>query len=120
MLAHLEEVIDDPLVEIEGTAWGAAAAPASASGVAFAIAKAAVAEVLPEVVALPALVPGATDSRHFAGLADEILRFVPMRLAMDQVSGAHGRDERIAVDTLADARSIAIGMMRRSASGDPR
>jgi len=66
-------------------------------------------------VILPGLVPGATDSRHFAGVADEILRFVPMRLGIDQLGGAHGRDERIAVEGLAESRAIAIGMIRRAA-----
>lgn len=117
VLAHLEAVIDDPEIEIRGRAWGEAAPAASADGPAFALAAAAVTEVLPEAVILPGLVPGATDSRHFAGVADEILRFVPMRLGMEQVGGAHGRDERIAVETLADSRAIAIGMLRRAAAG---
>jgi len=67
---------------------------------------------------LPGLVPGATDSRHFAAVADQILRFIPMRLSMGLTSGAHGRDERIAVEYLAQSRAIAIGMLRRAASGE--
>ena len=63
---------------------------------------------------LPGLVPGATDSRHFAGIVDEIIRFVPERLHMDQAGGAHGRDERLAVEHLADSVAIAIGMVRRA------
>ena len=114
VIAHLTRVIDDPEVEIEGTSWGEGAAPAPVSGVAFSLAKAAITEVLPEAVVLPGLIPGATDSRHFAGLVDEILRFVPERLSMDQVGGAHGRDERLAVEHLADSVAIAVGMVRRA------
>ena len=117
VLDHLTRVIDDPEIEIKGKEWGEAAPPASADGPAFKLAAAAVTEVLPEVVVLPGLVPGATDTRHFVGLAGEILRFVPMRLGIEQVSGAHGRDERIAVETLADSRAIAMGMIRRAAAG---
>ncbi len=117
VLAHLARVIDDEGIEIKGTDWGEGAPAASATGPAFRLASASIADVLPEAVILPGLVPGATDSRHFSGVAREVLRFVPMRVGMDQVGGAHGRDERIAVDGLADSRAIAIGMIRRAASG---
>jgi carboxypeptidase PM20D1 len=114
VIAHLTRVIDDAEVEIEGTSWGEGAAPASASGPAFLLAKEAILDVLPDAVVLPGLIPGATDSRHFAGQVDEILRFVPERLSMDQTSGAHGRDERLAVEHLADSVAIAVGMVRRA------
>lgn len=117
VLAHLEAVIDDPEIEIVGTSWGRAAEPASVSGLAFPLARAAVLAVLPHAVVIPGMVPGATDSRHFAGQVDEIVRFVPERLQMDQSSGAHGRDERLAVEHLADSVAIAVGMMRRA--GEP-
>jgi len=115
VLAHLTSAIDDTGIEIEGTAWGEGAPAASVTGPAFRLASESIAEILPDAVILPGLVPGATDSRHFAGVADEILRFVPMRLGIDQLGGAHGRDERIAVEGLAESRAIAIGMIRRAA-----
>ena len=66
---------------------------------------------------LPGLVPGATDTRHFVGVSKEILRFVPMQVGIEQMGGAHGRDERVAVETLGDSKAIAIGMVRRAAAG---
>ena len=118
VLEHLSKVIDDPEIEIVGDNWGEAAPPASADGDAYQLAKAAVLEEIPEAVVIPGLVPGATDTRHFVGIADEILRFVPMHVGMEQVGGAHGRDERIAVEPLARSRAIAIGMVRRAVSGN--
>lgn len=117
VLEHLREVIDDPAVEIEGQSWGAPPPPASPSGLAFSVAKESVLEVWPEAVVMPGLIPGTTDSRHFSGVADEIVRFVPQRLHIDQAGGAHGRDERLAVEHLSDSVAIAIGMLRRA--GDP-
>jgi len=119
VLDHLARVIDDPEIEIVGEGWGDGAPAASAEGPAFRLASAAIAEVMPEAVILPGLVPGATDSRHFAEVADEILRFVPMRLGVDQLGGAHGRDERISVEPLAQSKAIAMGMVRRAAAGEP-
>ena len=116
VLEHLERVIDDPEIEIKGISWGEAAPAASVEGPAFRFAAEAVAAVLPDAVILPGLVPGGTDSRHFAGVSEEILRFVPMRVSTDLVGGAHGRDERIEVEHLANSRAIAIGMIRRGAT----
>ncbi len=112
--AHLTKVIDDPEIEIVGTEWAEAAAPASSDGPAFALARDAISSVLPDVVVIPGLVPGATDSRHFAGLVDEILRFVPQRVSMELIGGAHGRDERTAVEPLAQSVAIAVEMVRRA------
>jgi carboxypeptidase PM20D1 len=114
VIAHLRDVIDDPAVEIEGTSWGAPPPPASPDGPAFAVARDAVLEVWPDAVVMPGLIPGTTDSRHFKGVADEILRFVPQRLHVDLAGGAHGRDERLAVAHLADSVAVAIGMLRRA------
>ena len=114
VLDPLERAIDDPEIEIEGTNWGEGAKPASVDGFAFSLAAAAVNEVMPDVIVLPGLVPGATDSRHFADLVDEILRFIPQRVHLDLAGGAHGRDERTATEYLSDSLAIAIGMVRRA------
>ena len=118
VIEHLVDVIDDEEIEVVGEEWGEAAPPASMEGPAFQLAREAVLEEIPDAVVLPGLVPGATDTRHFPGVAAEILRFVPMQLGIGQVDGAHGRDERIEVAPLARSRRIAIGMVRRAAAGD--
>lgn len=118
VIAHLVDVIDDEEIEVVGEEWGEAAPPASMEGPAFQLAREAVLEEIPDAVVLPGLVPGATDTRHFPGVAEEILRFVPMQLGIGQVDGAHGRDERIEVEPLARSRRIAIGMVRRAAAGN--
>jgi carboxypeptidase PM20D1 len=119
VLDHLRDVIDDPEIEIEGLNWGDGATPASVDGFAFRMAAEAVLEVMPDVVVIPGLVPGATDSRHFADLVDEILRFIPQRIHMDLASGAHGRDERVAIEHLSESLAIAVGMVRRAGAAPP-
>ena len=120
VLDHLERVIDDPEIEIEGTNWGDGATPARVDGFAFPMASEAILEVLPEAIVIPGLVPGATDSRHFADLVDEILRFIPQRIHMDLASGAHGRDERVAIEHLSKSLEIAVGMVRRAGATPSR
>ncbi len=117
VLAHLEKAIDDPEIEIEGTPWGPVSEPGSSSGPAFRMAANAVKKVLPDAVVMPGLVPGATDTRHYMGITDEVLRFLPLRVGIEQVGGAHGRNERIAVEPLEQSRAIAIDLVRRAGSG---
>lgn len=117
VLAHLTKAIDDPEVEIEGASWGSVAEPGSSGGPAFQMAAKAVQKVLPDAVVMPGLVPGATDTRHYMGITDEVLRFIPLRVGIEQVGGAHGRNERIAVEPLEQSRAIAVDLIRRAANG---
>lgn len=50
------------------------------------------------VVVAPYLVPGATDSRHYADATDRIYRFLPYTLTPDKRGLIHGTNERIAID----------------------
>jgi carboxypeptidase PM20D1 len=43
------------------------------------------------------LVSVATDSRHYAGLAGNLFRFLPMRLKPLDIERVHGTNERVAV-----------------------
>jgi len=54
----------------------------------------------PDVIVSPTLVVGATDARHFAAVADDSYRFVPLRMLDADRARLHGTDERIAVDNL--------------------
>ena len=92
VLDHFKKVIDDPEIEIEGTNWGDGATPASVDGFAFPLAAAAIKEVMPDVIVLPGLLPGATDTRLFAHLVDVILCFIPQMVQLELSSGKHGRD----------------------------
>ncbi|MFZ5733851.1 MAG: M20 family peptidase [Pseudomonadota bacterium] len=55
-------------------------------------------EVFPDAVVAPTLMLAATDSRHYAGVADNIFRFLPVRAKNDDLSRFHGTNERISID----------------------
>lgn len=48
----------------------------------------------------PALVLGGTDSRVFSGFADDVYRFMPVRLRLDELGMIHGTNERLSVENL--------------------
>jgi carboxypeptidase PM20D1 len=54
-------------------------------------------EVYPETILLPSLVVGATDSRHFTKLTQNVYRFTPAILRSNDLPRVHGINERISV-----------------------
>ena len=71
-----------------------------------------VAEVIERHFTVAAVAPwvltGATDSRHFVDIADQVLRFAPLTASADDFSRFHGTGERIRVG---DASSV-VGFYR--------
>ena len=49
----------------------------------------------------PMLVLGATDSRHFVGIAENVYRFQPVWARQSELSRIHGTGERASIDNLA-------------------
>ncbi|MCC5994763.1 MAG: M20/M25/M40 family metallo-hydrolase [Oceanicaulis sp.] len=54
----------------------------------------------PDAPVVPYLMVAATDLRHFAGVADNLYRFMAARMAMADLDGIHGDNERIALSNL--------------------
>ena len=60
----------------------------------------------PDLVISPYLVVGATDARHYAGLSDNIYRFVFNRYTPDNLKQMHGLNERVAIKDYLDSISF--------------
>jgi carboxypeptidase PM20D1 len=58
-------------------------------------------ELYPDAVIDPGVMNGATDSRHFQGMAADIYRFLPTVMAKSDLPRVHGTDERASVSDLA-------------------
>ena len=56
--------------------------------------------VFPGIPVSPYIMIGGTDSRHFASLCDQVIRFSPLMLTPEQLSAMHAADERIGADAL--------------------
>ena len=65
---------------------------------AFGLVAGTVAEVFGDAVVAPWILMGATDSRFFAPIADQVLRFAPFRLTPADMGRVHGTGERVRVD----------------------
>src|SRR2546426_8157666 len=72
-------------------------------------------QVVPEAVVTPWLVVGATDSRHYARLTPNVLRFVGTAIGRDDVRRVHGTNERGGVQAYADAVQVYIQFLKNAA-----
>lgn len=85
-------------VTIEPLPRGQNASPVSTTtGDAYALIAATARAVAPGVPVAPGLVLGATDSRHFAGVAENVYRFAPAVFTDEDLAGIHGTDERLSI-----------------------
>jgi carboxypeptidase PM20D1 len=73
-------------------------------------------QVFPGVLVAPGLVLGATDSRHYAGLTDNIYRFSPIRVGPGDLDRIHGTDERISVDDYGRAVRFYVQLIRNTSA----
>ena len=66
----------------------------------------------PDAVIVPVVSPGATDSRHFGGIAGQIFRFLPVHLSSEDLASMHGVNERISTASLARAYAFYAEYLR--------
>ncbi len=96
---HCRKVIDDPRVDVSvAPGFCAEPSPTTAPDSPYFETIADVArEVVPGALVTSGLVPGATDSRHYADIADARFNFTPIMLDRADLDRIHGTDERISL-----------------------
>ena len=71
-------------------------------------------QVFPDTIVAPFLVLGATDTRHYQEVSQNIYRFLPIRFASKDLASLHGTDERISTDSLEEMIKFYIQLIRNS------
>ncbi len=89
--------IDDPRVSVEIVRASDPSPVSSADTASFHALRDAVFQALDreDLVVAPYLTVGATDARHYAGLSQQVYRFLPIALDPEELKGMHGLNERI-------------------------
>lgn len=100
VLEHARKVVDDVRVECELRKGALPIPPSLISNYHspdFLTLHRVIRQVFPGVVVAPGLAVVATDSRHYEAVADNIYRFLPVQLKVEDLQRIHGIDERISV-----------------------
>lgn len=115
VIEHVKDVIDDDRIKIEQGAFNVD--PSKVSDVntsSFGGLHKTIAQAFPDAKVAPYLVVGATDSRHFSGLTDQIYRFSPIRISPANVKSFHGLNERIAVSDFHTSIQFYMQLIRNT------
>jgi carboxypeptidase PM20D1 len=54
-------------------------------------------QVFPAVIVSSSLVNGATDSRHYSEICDDVYRFGPLTMTAEDLTRTHGINERVSI-----------------------
>lgn len=114
--AHLERVIDDPRVELSTSLANEASAVSPTDHLGFKLIESTIRRIDDSILVTPYLVVGATDSRHFQGLSDNIYRFMMVSLNQETLGQFHGLNEQISVENYLNAIQFYYAILEQSAT----
>lgn len=115
--SYVKAVLDDERIAISKPESNWQNNPSAISGTntfGFGVIQKTIQQVFPEAVVAPALVIGATDSRHYQQVSDQIYRFQPIVLDQPDLSRIHGIDERISMENYGKAIRFFQQLIRNS------
>ena len=114
-LEHVRTAIDDPKIKL--TPLPIRMEPSAVTDIAspsFKLVERTIRQTAPDAIVAPALLVAATDSRHYAGLTKNVLRFLPITITAADTSRYHGSDERIALDDYLRCINFYAQLIRNS------
>jgi carboxypeptidase PM20D1 len=115
VIEHVKNTINDERIVIkEGDFSAEASKVASINSLGYQAIQKTISEVYPEVLISPNLVIGATDSRFFESISDNVYKFLPIHVNKENLKCYHGINERIPVKDFEDTIRFYIQLIKNS------
>jgi len=115
-MRRIKQVINDPRVVVQPNrdlpGWDASQTASTRSD-GFRTLQQTIADVFPGVIVAPGLITGATDSRHYETVADDVYRFIPAQMQKADLARIHGVNERIGVEDYAAIIQFMLQLIRK-------
>ncbi|HEX9454040.1 MAG TPA: M20 family peptidase [Candidatus Binatia bacterium] len=97
-LEHVRKAIDDPSIKLTPLAVRMEPSAVTATdSPSFELVARTIRQTAPDTIVAPSLLVAATDSRHYANLTKNVLRFLPITLTANDTKRYHGVDERVSI-----------------------
>ena len=96
---HVRRVVGSDQVEVRTLGGIEASGVSSWESPGYAIIASSLSKVYGEVVSVPGIMIAASDTRHYSKVADNSFRFNPFSIVPEDMTGFHGTNESIAVDS---------------------
>ena len=91
--------------------------PTDISGEAFRTVQQVIAETFPGCAGSPYVMTGATDSRFYQKICDNVVRFAPVIYGPEQMKGMHGMNENIGYNCLPGAVDFYKNLVKAAGAG---
>lgn len=115
VISRVKEIINDGRISItEGKFYSNPSKVSSIEGMGFKTLSKTIKQIFPEVLIAPYLVVGATDSRHFNEVSDNIFRFSPVFMNSSNIKSFHGLNERMATKDFKNSIRFYIQLIKNS------
>jgi carboxypeptidase PM20D1 len=117
--AHVIAAIDDTRVDVDFRGDGMSAkasAVSSRDSDGYQTIGSVARQVFGDIIVVPGLTVGGTDSKHYSQVADDSYRFQYMRVTSDDLAGFHGTNERVTIDNLVKGTSAYYLLIKKAAS----
>lgn len=114
VINHTHSVMNDERIQIQPLSIQQAPSVVSdTTSASFKLLNQTIRNVYPNTTVAPYLVVGATDSRHYAGLSNNIYRFMPIKMKPDDLKRFHGTNERILVENFSSMIQFYVQLMKK-------
>ncbi|MEH6558660.1 MAG: M20 family peptidase [Oceanicoccus sp.] len=117
--AHVIAAIDDKRVDVDFRGDGMSAQASTVSSRdsdGYQTIGSVARQVFGDIIVVPGLTVGGTDSKHYSQVADDSYRFQYMLVTSDDIAGFHGTNERVTIDNLVKGTSAYYLLIKEAAS----
>jgi carboxypeptidase PM20D1 len=111
VIAHVRATLHDPKVDIVPLTETQASKVSDIDSPAGRFLAAEIKKTFGNLPVAPDMMIGATDSRHYLPIADQVFRFEPFHLGIDDLARVHGTNERLAVGDLGHGTAFFMRLM---------
>jgi len=121
VMAHVQEVLANPAMKLGKSGFVSEASPVSATTApGYQLIAKTLRQLHADTIVAPGLMTGATDSRHFIGIADTIYRFSPVRAHPQDLARFHGTNERISIANYVELIQFYHQLLTNTAGSPPQ
>ena len=117
VIARVQKTVNDPLVQVEARENRSEPSPVSdVRSESYGMLVKTIRQIASEkeLLVSPFLVLGATDSRYYSDLSDNIYRFSLIKVGPEDIKRIHGTNERISVENFAQQVQFYCQLLRNS------
>ena len=119
VLRHVQRVVNDDRVQIEMHGVYTPPSPVTSTDTwTYRALQKTIGETFPGVMVVPALFPGATDSKHYTNLTSNIFRFAPQVVNRENAQLIHNVNERLSLEVFDKCISFYEALIRNTCTGN--